>query len=766
MTSEQPLAAPLAAPNTVPVAPKSPNIKLKKAVQRLVRGPDGTVQLIYIDLETLQQITDLTGYRIINSDNTIVEETEDPTDPESPVVDAKPAEPGEEIKPIDRSGDHQKSVSMYDQARGFPAAPSPYRAPNSPTEGTTTAAPSNPYAVTKPGSTSVSPVRDARNVPAVGSESLSPTRDSQNIPALADSAPTAQVRDAQDVGSVKTRQGSVLPALDQERFSPPVRDVSNIPEARVKDDIVSSPRATNVSPVGLISRPTSPVPGVPSGIPGYNESYGPKRPNRPAESFIDSITKTAQEVSPGSTVVGISGQGEYGSHRHRDKRGVAADFDVYDGQGQKLSDEQMKDLASKYAYSNPTAGIGYGPGYMAPQRIHLDLADDPAQWGNENTIANMDSALNQTIDAARRGYQPTPFANAPTPTERPTAPKPSTSATGVGGMFDQGERQKTPGSIFDRIGPTENNTPSVSTDMKDRKIADATPAEAANMGAISRSPAEISRIARAVAGELDPSTMDGLAAGDETATKEFANVMASVENRAGSKKFSSLDKTLVGKQYNSLLSENEDNTNSLYSKYGTTLESKVAEYYAGSIKPTNYAVTNYLNKEVTEDKRGKLPSWSKKMTDQEQVGFHTFGNLTGVESSYGPSQSFKDSRAKMGYSGESTWGNRQDSPSESRRGSTSSREAAGRGIASNHSSEHERDNSLSRSDSSRSNRTDTSRSGSRESSKSSSGNKSNKTDTSRSGSRESSKSSAGRESNSSRGGVGAGRSNNGGHRAE
>lgn len=750
MTSEQPLAAPLA-------TPKAPSVKLKKAVQRLVRGPDGTVQLIYIDLETLQQITDLTGYRIINSDNTIVEETEDPTDPESPVIDAKPAEPGEEIKPIDRSGDHQRSVSMYDQARGFPAAPSPYRAANSP-EARETAPPSNPTSVTSPSSTPVSPVRDVRGVPAV--------RDSQNVPALADSAPTAQIRDSQDVGQVQTRQGSVLPALDQERFSPPVRDVSNIQEARVKDDIVSSPRATNVSPVGLIGRPTSPVPGVPSSIPGYNESYGPKRPNRPAESFIDSVTKTAQEVSPGSTVVGISGQGEYGSHRHRDKRGVAVDFDVYDGQGQKLSDNQMKDLASKYAYSNPTAGIGYGPGYMAPQRIHLDLADDPAQWGNENTIANMDSALSQTIDAARRGYQPTPFANAPTPTERPAAPKPSTSATGVGGMFDQGERQKTPQSIFDRIGPTENNTPSVSTDMKDRKIADATPAEAANMGAIKRSPAEISRIARAVAGELDDSTMEGLAVGDETATKEFANVMATVENRAGSKKFSNLDKTLVGKQYNSLLAENEDNTESLYSKYGTTLESKVAEYYAGSIKPTNYAVTNYLNKEVTEDKQGKLPSWSKKMTDQEQVGFHTFGNLTGVESSYGPNQSFKDSRAKMGYSGASTWGDRQGTPSENRTRASDSREAAGRGLASNHSSEHERDRSLSRADASRSNKTDTSRAGSRESSKSSSGNKSNKTDTSRSGSRESSKSSAGRESSSSRGGVGAGRSNNGGHRAE
>ena len=37
------------------------------AVQRVVRGSDGRIRAIYIDVNTLQEVTDLTGYRVVTA---------------------------------------------------------------------------------------------------------------------------------------------------------------------------------------------------------------------------------------------------------------------------------------------------------------------------------------------------------------------------------------------------------------------------------------------------------------------------------------------------------------------------------------------------------------------------------------------------------------------------------------------------------------------------------------------------------------------------
>jgi len=68
---------------------------MKRAVQRVVRGEDGRIRSIYIDLETFQEVTNLEGYQVITG-NTIsnpepVPSVEEPnTEPTGEI----PEEPG------------------------------------------------------------------------------------------------------------------------------------------------------------------------------------------------------------------------------------------------------------------------------------------------------------------------------------------------------------------------------------------------------------------------------------------------------------------------------------------------------------------------------------------------------------------------------------------------------------------------------------------------------------------------------------------------
>lgn len=156
----------------------------------------------------------------------------------------------------------------------------------------------------------------------------------------------------------------------------------------------------------------------------YIASYGPNRPHSPNDSVINSVRESVANVfGPGYTVQGISGKGNYGA-KGRHPTGLGLDFDVLDPSGKKVTDDRMMhqlavDLAAKHGTQ---VGIGYGKGYMAPGRMHVDLAGLGGEWGKRGRSVNMDPELRSAIlDARETGVRITPAVPSVNPTPRSTA---------------------------------------------------------------------------------------------------------------------------------------------------------------------------------------------------------------------------------------------------------------------------------------------------------------------------------------------------------
>ena len=185
---------------------------------------------------------------------------------------------------------------------------------------------------------------------------------------------------------------------------------------------------------------------------------GVQRNQRPDESFMGGIgDAVAGYFGPGYSVSVASGKGvmrnpdgsvsRRGNHNH--PSGFAADFDVIGPDGQQVSPARMADFGA-YAASQGFTGVGVGPGYMEPGRMHLDVAHhNPTAWGAGGSSANMDPALHEAITQAGMFGAPVFGAglpeNVPTPTDRPlpdtlmaSAPDYQTVATKQVPVGDQG----------------------------------------------------------------------------------------------------------------------------------------------------------------------------------------------------------------------------------------------------------------------------------------------------------------------------------------
>lgn len=216
-----------------------------------------------------------------------------------------------------------------------------------------------------------------------------------------------------------------------------------------------------------------------------------------------------------------------------------------------------------------------------------------------------------------------------------------------------------------------------------REFKNASPAEFAANGLIERTPDQVSRIAQALAGELSPSQLKALEANDPVAKRELANMVATIENRAMSKTFGSLDGALRSDQYNSLMKGNLGVTTQNYDLYKDVLNKNVSDFYTGAVKPDDYSFTNY-------HAGGVNPAWSEVMGDKTRTGDHIFGVLGPAQGdpTYDYTQDFIEGRDFY-----STYGDRKGIGTF---GSTDS-PGVGRSLLdapSMHSFEHERDTSL------------------------------------------------------------------------
>lgn len=563
----------------------------KRAIQRLVVGKDGRLKTILIDLATLEEVIDPTGYHVVSASNP---EPEPVTDVDDPTV---VTEVQEELEEPDRGGGERDSGAV-DPRSSFPDAPAPFSqtqaARGTAPRGTSVARQAIDQAVSAP----------------VDSRTTQPSPSNPN----------------------------------------PIANPRGVATADTAAD-------THTGPGGFANL----TPDRDSNI-SYSLA-GAQRNQQPDPGFMSGISEAAKGYfGPDYSVDVTSGKGRLagpsGNANH--PTGLAADFDVVnDVTGKKVDQATMEDFGA-YAAAQGFTGIGIGPGYMNPGRMHLDTVHkSPTAWGKQNTASTMTPGVNTAIEQAGIAGAPVfgmglPGPGAPTPTARPdpnAAPNLGTNSL-TPSRFDMGEERK---SVAEQtIAEAKNVTAPMqgfagggvnkpgSIDRSTNKfagvdLAKATPASFASLGLSTRTPAEVGRIGQMIAGELGPDSLKALAANDPKARQELANIAASVENRANSKMFKDLDEALAPSQYNSLLSENLETTNQNYGIYGSAIKNALDDFYSGNLKPTDDRLSSYYNPNEVN------PSWGGMMKNAQDVGQHRFGSL----SEYGPGSAFRTERDRM-----------------------------------------------------------------------------------------------------------------------
>lgn len=326
----------------------------------------------------------------------------------------------------------------------------------------------------------------------------------------------------------------------------------------------------------------------------------------------------------------VSNTGRTGFHT----KGKAADIDMTG-----WSETEKRDFIQEMSQRGGRGFVTYS---KLPNVIHVDKRNlDKPHFMFDETKDKMDKAPGWYQQMAQEvkefGTFATP-ANAPTPTGNPA--KETNTAKAL-------ESSKEAVQARDVNAPFDPAT--------------ATPAQFAAMGFTTRSPEDRSLIAETLAGELSPTQLRELEAGNPKAVQEFANMMTTIENRAASKMFE--DKGVKGvvapSQYNSRSTVANakgfipmETTKQNYSLYGKTLNKLTDDFYGGKLQPSSWGLTSYHNPSISK------PSWSNQMQGIANVGGHKFGSLP----EYGPGQGFLADRQAMsdgksfGYGGNGSSG--------------------------------------------------------------------------------------------------------------
>jgi len=325
----------------------------KKAIQRIVTDESGNIRIIYVDLETLKTVPDPSNYQVVNANQQNIEQVVNINDP-----DPVPLNPTSITDKLGRQTPLEQSRELLGEGgRGGQ-------------EGVRSVGGNNP---TSPVDTSV------RSPETLG-------------------APVGTVERSSLGSSVGGRQ----------------RETSS---NSVGVTTAENSRSTQVTPGGgmanLVDR------GAPAGV---SLSMGPNRPNAPAENVQQNIATSVGNVFGQQATTQItSGQqnsaqlaqiergkaaaareragGVLTAQEQKDKgfaqanvnkndrhpTGKAADFTVSTNDPNKtLSQVAMEDIAMDFAARNPTAGVGYGKGYMGPNVAHLDVSGLGGTWGQPN----------------------------------------------------------------------------------------------------------------------------------------------------------------------------------------------------------------------------------------------------------------------------------------------------------------------------------------------------------------------------------------------
>lgn len=683
----------------------------KRAIRRLVRLPNGTVGIKYIDLNTFQEVLDLTGYQVLDTGQTEPEpELNDNSDDKEVAINppsggstAGKGSRGEKGTNTYISGSKNPQIAKYLDSQ------TPVKA---------------------------AAVDPASGIPAdddVGGVTVTSDEDIAN----------AEWADVEGPGDIVTDSaGQQFGGLNQTEFDENIQDWAagvkvekDLQTADFKEQSASQKKneaniRTNMPSVGLY---TAAQKNIDQGLaPGFVNTVRPDvvaknantkpaqtvRPevvgNNTAKSVINGVrpevvSDNSSKAKPGAVTdpasraainAGIAGL-DNSLVSPADTAGAYQGAYGIAGTPRASQNTVRPEVPGSLPAASPVSNtvrpdvVGGNTGNLAqadPTRYDNPMNNQIATAAKEvNRVSQMEMAPSvPTTDRPVQGVRPQGGIVAGMPGAKPAAKSTGMPAsTGVAGgtvapgfgVFSKPQDAAKP-SVAKSINQAAANVTDPSK-FAGEDLSRMSPARAATLGLVDRTPAQKAAIGKMMAGELHPNTMANLYSADEAkrnvARQEFANVATTVENRAQSSMFGSLENTLDPGQYNSLMTDSlpngtvpMDNTNANYTKYSKSINTALDAYYAGTYAPTNYDLTSYYNAaEVT-------PSWGPKMANTQKVGYHTFGTLP----EYAPGEAFQTERSRLAAA-----------KTSETRGFTPSASMMGRPSA--HSVERERDTSLS-----------------------------------------------------------------------
>jgi len=329
-------------------------------------------------------------------------------------------------------------------------------------------------------------------------------------------------------------------------------------------------------------------------------------------------------LGPGYTVNVTSGQEPKGHSavgtQYRHPLGTAADLDIRDPSGRKLSldnpddAQSIKDVAQGMA-ARYNANFGMGPEYMGPNTMHIDTMD-LSKYPGGSEWASTGKAWANTLDEARAtGVMPSQYydINAPIPSQRPDDQLPSTliaeqdepekkdDAFGfMGRPLETKKEQKSLPSYDSLMGDLSDKSIGITVDPN--RFKDVTDDEKSLMG-------------MTLAGEIDPGKTDLTT---EAGRREAMGILSTIENRAP--KYGGITEAIQApNQYSTWNNQAAANTAANnYHGNKSTYDTLVSDYI--SDPANNLGFTSYHANTVN-------PGWSSAMSNPETIGPHTFGFL-------------------------------------------------------------------------------------------------------------------------------------------
>lgn len=351
----------------------------------------------------------------------------------------------------------------------------------------------------------------------------------------------------------------------------------------------------------------------------------------PSSGIGDKVSDVVTDMlGAGYTVNVTSGQEPEGrspvGSQYRHPLGFAADLDIRDPDGRKLSLDNPEDKAAIESVAQGmaaryNANFGMGPEYMGNNTMHIDTMD-LNQYGNGKAgpqWASVGKEWADVLDNARAtGVMPAQYYdinNPPVPGQRPEEP-----SYAIAEADDPVQNQTdTPLGFMGRQPPTEKKSESLPSYDS---LMNSTSTQTQNTG-VTVSPDRFKDITdeqkelmgMTLAGEIDPGRTDLTT---EAGRREAMGILSTIENRAP--KYGGITEAITApNQYSTWNNQAASNTASTnYHGNKSTYDTLVSDFMSNPAN--NLGFTSYHADTVN-------PGWSDQMQNKEQIGPHTFGFL-------------------------------------------------------------------------------------------------------------------------------------------